>query len=54
MQAYVVGEREQGSSHLHKTCKNKRAPMNGEENKTSRNLIMRRLALTIAQHLMKI
>lgn len=54
MRAYIVAERKQGSSHLHKTYKNTRAPINSWENKTSPNLLMHRLTLTIVQCVMKI
>lgn len=40
MRAYIVGERKQGSIHLHKTYKNKSAPINSGENQTSRTLLI--------------
>lgn len=53
MRAYIVVERKQGSSHLHKMYKNTRAPINNGENQTSLNLLMHRLPLTIVQRVMK-
>lgn len=39
MRAYIVGERKQGSSHLHK-YKNKRASINSWEKQTSQTLLI--------------